>query len=201
VVASPLARAAQSAAVIADAFGKGARGAGGPLLRADASLAELSQGDWEGLTHAEVEARWGDRLAAWRRDPTRAWAPRGERLRDADRRVRAALPALLGPLDASRDPAPLGSPRGRAGDDDPDATVPWSIVVAHDGVLRILLMALLGLPLDRFWAFPFALGGATVIDLADGRASLRAHNLTAHLAGAPDAGPGRRKLPDRGGAL
>jgi probable phosphoglycerate mutase len=201
IVSSPLVRAARSAALIAGAFGAGSREVGPPVVRADSSLVEISQGEWEGLTHDEVAARWGERLAAWRRTPTRAWAPGGERLRDADRRVRGALPALLGPLDVLVDPAREAGQLRPAAGVEAGAAVRWSIVVAHDGVLRILLLALLGLPLARFWAFPFALGGATVADLADGRASLRAHNLTAHLAETPNAGPGGRALPDRGGAL
>jgi broad specificity phosphatase PhoE len=62
------------------------------------------------------------------------------------------------------------------------ATEPWSIVVAHDGVFKVLALALLDLPLDRFWTLPFALCGISVIELRGGRPSLRAHNLTEHLA-------------------
>ena len=68
-------------------------------------------------------------------------------------------------------------------------TQPWSIVVAHGGILRLLLFALLGLPLDRFWAFPFALASVSVVTLAGGRGSLAAHNLAEHLAGL-DGGAG-----------
>ena len=52
------------------------------------------------------------------------------------------------------------------------------------------------------WAFPFEAGAITIVELADGQASLRAHNLTDHLAGT-----GARDVPafagpvDRGGAL
>jgi broad specificity phosphatase PhoE len=54
--------------------------------------------------------------------------------------------------------------------------------VAHDGVFKVVLLTLFDLPLERFWLFPFALCGFAIVDLAYGRASLRAHNLTEHLA-------------------
>jgi broad specificity phosphatase PhoE len=79
--------------------------------------------------------------------------------------------------------------------------VHWSIVVAHDGVLRVLLLAVLEVPLERFWAFPFALGAASVVDLAAGRASLRAHNVIASGGDPGDPSGGAASLPDRGGAL
>jgi probable phosphoglycerate mutase len=185
IVHSPLRRAVRSAEAIAAAFRAGAAAGGPSRLRPEPALVEIGQGKWEGRTHEEVTARWGRRLAAWRQHPTRSWAPGGERLSAAQRRVRSAVPALLGPLQAN------GEPAGGS----------WTVVVAHDGILRLLLLALLDLPLQRFWAFPFALGGATLVDLDGGRATLRAHNLTAHLAGT--LGPGSRdpSAPDRDGAL
>jgi len=46
----------------------------------------------------------------------------------------------------------------------------------------VTLLTLFDLPLERFWLFPFALCGITVVELAGGRPRLRAHNLTEHLA-------------------
>jgi broad specificity phosphatase PhoE len=42
------------------------------------------------------------------------------------------------------------------------------------------------LPLARFWSFPFALCGISVIEFRGGRPRLRAHNLTDHLASFDD---------------
>jgi probable phosphoglycerate mutase len=179
IVHSPLVRATRSAELIQAAFARADPAAVAPALRVEPALAEIGQGAWEGRHHDEVQARWGDRLAAWRRRPTRAWAPGGERLSAADARVRGAVPRLL---------APFGSQPGA-----------WTVVVAHDGILRILLLCLLAIPLGRFWSFPFELGAATVVDVVEGRASLRAHNLRAHLAGIGDVGSGSDR--DRQGAL
>ena len=54
--------------------------------------------------------------------------------------------------------------------------------MGHDGVFKVLLLTLFDLPLERFWGFPFALAGVTVIEIRDGRPILRAHNVTEHLA-------------------
>ena len=59
---------------------------------------------------------------------------------------------------------------------------PWSVLVAHDGVFKVVLLTLFGLPLDRFWMWLSDLCGIGVIEFRGGRAVLRAHNLTEHLA-------------------
>jgi broad specificity phosphatase PhoE len=201
IVHSPLARAARFAeaidAAIDAAIGRraparGADAAALPRLRPEPALVEIGQGEWEGRTLADVSARWGDELAAWRRDPTRTWAPGGESLRQVDVRVRSALPRLL---------ATLASPSGTGRRADGGAGDPWTVVVGHDGTLRVLLLAMLDLPLERFWAFPFALAAATVIDVDGGQGLLRAHNLAGHLAASLGPGPAPSVQPDRGGAL
>ena len=49
-------------------------------------------------------------------------------------------------------------------------------------MFKLVLLTLLGLPVERFWTFPFALCGLTIVELRDGRGVLRAHNLVEHLA-------------------
>ena len=61
------------------------------------------------------------------------------------------------------------------------AAEPWSIVVAHDGILRLVLMQLLDVSIDHYWSLPFGLCSVTVVELRGGRARLRAHNLADHL--------------------
>lgn len=153
---SPLQRAAQTAQAIHDA-----RGGDAPLRPLD-GLKELGQGEWEGRTHAEVAERWPDELAAWRRDPLANHAPGGESLREGMDRVRAARSTVL-----------AGDPGGSDG---------WTVVVAHDGILRLLLLDLLGIGIEHFWSFPLTLASITVFDVSGDVAQLRAHNLDAHIA-------------------
>ena len=58
----------------------------------------------------------------------------------------------------------------------------WAIVVAHDGVLRLMMLDLLGIGLEHFWSFPLALASVSVFDLSGGVVQLRAHNLDEHIA-------------------
>lgn len=177
---SPLRRATQTAAAIHEA-----READAPL-RTLAELTELSQGEWEGLTHDEVRERYPEQLAAWRADPFKHHAPGGESLLEALERARQASAAIREQAGA----AAAHSGDGAVSPVEPvlgyERTIasrkrPWSLVVAHDGILRLLMLDLMGIPIERFWSFPFALAAVTVLDLSAG-VRLRAHNLDEHVA-------------------
>jgi broad specificity phosphatase PhoE len=101
-------------------------------------------------------------------------------------RVRPALTVLLERLADGRPPGTLDRPQV-AGYRDEHPVHPWSIVVGHDGVFKIVLLTLFDLPLDRFWMWSMDLCAITVVELRAGRPVLRAHNLTAHLASLADA--------------
>ena len=149
-------------------------------LRPDPAFRELSQGRWEGMARAEIQRDQAETLAAWRRTPHLVNAPEGERLVDVAARAREGLARLLDRLAA----APKAErTHGSAGYPPPPAPdTPWTLLVGHDGIFKATLLALLGLPLERFWAFPFGLAGISVVELRDGMPVLRAHNLTEHLA-------------------
>jgi len=180
---SPLRRALFTAEAIA------ARRPDGPPAITDPALQELAQGAWEGRTHADILATDGERLAGWRRDPLTTWAPGGESPLDADARVRPTLHDLLAALGQGRAPGSLdrpqvpGTPAARLREHR------WSIVVAHDGLLKVALLALLDLPLSRYWIFPFELCGITVVEFFAGRPRLVAHNRVEHLAGLDPQAP------------
>ncbi|HET7678232.1 MAG TPA: histidine phosphatase family protein [Candidatus Limnocylindrales bacterium] len=193
---SPLARARQTAEAIA-----GRQPLATPL-QPERGLIEIAQGDWEGLTHAEVVEASREILDGWRARPTEVNAPGGERLLDAAARVRDALQRILAELAAE-----AAAPAGLAASPVPGygrgtAAHPWGILVAHDGIFRLALLGLLGIPYERFWSFPFVLCGISVVDLAAGRASLAAHNLADHLAPlATDVLAAAEARGDRRGAL
>ncbi|MDO8483816.1 MAG: histidine phosphatase family protein [Candidatus Limnocylindrales bacterium] len=182
LVHSPLLRAAQTAEAIERAF----RAAGHEIeRRADPAFLEIGQGEWEGLHRTEIDARYASELSAWRRQPLDGWAPGGESLPEVQARVRPGLAVLLARLAEGRAPGSPDRPQV-AGYRDPVPDHPWSIVVGHDGVFKVVLLTLFDLPLDRFWMWSMDLCGVSVIELRAGRPVLRAHNLTAHLAGLLD---------------
>ncbi|MES1239288.1 MAG: histidine phosphatase family protein, partial [Chloroflexota bacterium] len=96
-------------------------------------------------------------------------------------RVRVALRRTLADLATVAEPAVAGRSQVLGYQETP-GTEPWSILVGHDGVFKVTLLALLGLPLDRFWTLPFALCGISVVEIRNGRPRLRLHNATDHLA-------------------
>jgi probable phosphoglycerate mutase len=180
---SPLTRTTATAGAIADALAV--------PLTADPDLREIGQGEWEGRLVAEILAADGDRLRAWRRSPLGNEAPGGETLPQVDRRARRTMERIVDALvAASRDhgaPDPDRPPvLGYGG---PPPARPWGIVVGHDGLLRVAMLAFLGLPLERFWTFPFVPAGISVIEFRGGTAIVRAHDLDEHLAPLQAAGP------------
>jgi broad specificity phosphatase PhoE len=207
IVHSPLARTAQTAAAVAAAIA--ARGRPAPPLIPEPGLLEIAQGAWEGLYQREVEAGWPAEVAGWRRDPVRTFAPGGESLIEVDRRVREALARVIDGLarasatvaDAERGAAVPASPTPAVGSFyDPHAG-PWTLLVGHDGAFKVALLALLGLPLDRFWTFTQTTTGIAVLDIRNGRTVLRAWNRTEHLAPLEiEAGDAERRAEDEAAA-
>ena len=189
ILHSPLRRTTETAAAVGRAFTAIGEH---PPVRPEPGLLEIGQGEWEGLTRAVIGERYATELAAWRREPLASWAPGGESVVEVADRVRPALRATLAGLADGR---ANGGAKGPPADRSPvegyraggPTDQPWTILVGHDGVFKVVLLVLFELPLDRFWSFPFALAGLTIVELRDGRPSLRAHNLTAHLAPLADA--------------
>jgi broad specificity phosphatase PhoE len=189
IVHSPLGRTTETARAVADAVVHEAtvRGADPsvalPSLRPDPGLLEIGQGSWEGVEQSEIARRWSAELSAWRHSPWSSVAPGGETLQEVRARVRPALAAILDRLGQGRPPGSFDRPQvvGYAGVGQA-AVQPWSILVGHDGVFKIVMLALFDLPLERFWMFSMGLTGISIVELRGGRPVLRAANLTDHLA-------------------
>ena len=113
VISSSLGRAMQTASAIADATGLS--------VKADGRLMEIGQGEWEGRTHAELEAEDAERYLAWRSATGIRQPPGGEAIDAATRRVRSVVEDL-----------------DRASTD-------IVCLVSHGGTLRILAHVLLEL--------------------------------------------------------
>ncbi len=86
VVASPLVRTRQTAALVAEALGV--------EVALEPDLRETDFGDWEGYTFAEVKQRWPRELDAWLADPA-VPPPFGESFVQTAVRVRQARDRVL----------------------------------------------------------------------------------------------------------
>lgn len=135
IVASPLQRARRTAEL--------ARGDRALEVATDPGLLEIRYGLWEGRLASEIRLEDGERQRAWREAPQTVTFPGGECLQEVLERAWPALHTAaqgLGETDTA-------------------------LVVAHDGVNRVLLCRILGLPLSRLWSFQQA---PTCLNLLEG---------------------------------
>ena len=86
IVASPLARARETAAAVSAATGL--------TVEIEPGLIETSFGDWDGHTFAEIQAGWPDEMTAWLASPQVA-PPGGDSFVDVDARVAETRARLL----------------------------------------------------------------------------------------------------------
>ena len=114
----------------------------------DARLRETHLGDWQGMTHFEVDAATPGARLAWRDDAR--WAPHGgeSRIDVADR----SLPLVCELV--------AGEPEW--GCDEPDRPL---VLVAHGGLIAALTAALLDLPVDS-WPVLGGMGNASWAQLS-----------------------------------
>ncbi|MDF3306936.1 histidine phosphatase family protein [Rhodococcus koreensis] len=136
IVSSDLRRAYDTAVEVGD-------NAGLPV-QIDERLRETHLGDWQGLTHLDVDARAPGARAAWRSDAT--WAPPGGESR----------------IDVARRSKPVVAELVEKHEDWADKPV---VLVAHGGLIAALTAALLDLPVDR-WPVLGGLGNTSWVQLS-----------------------------------
>ena len=120
LVSSDLSRAADTAAALAAVTGL--------EVETDPQLRELHAGAWQGLLRHEIEGRWPDEFAAWRRGDD---VPIGGGERRSELAVRVS-DAIERHTEQTEDGGVL-------------------VVTAHGGALRAGMLRLLGLPIEA-WA-------------------------------------------------
>jgi len=140
IVSSDLGRALDTAVALGDRSGQS--------VSIDTRLRETHLGDWQGMTHLEVDAAAPGARLAWRDDAR--WAPHGgeSRVDVVDRSI-----PLVKELIAQQP---------EWGADEPDRPV---VLVAHGGLIAALTGALLGLPVDN-WPVLGGMGNASWVQLA-----------------------------------
>ncbi len=140
IVSSDLRRAYDTAVALGERTGL--------RVQVDTRLRETHLGEWQGLTHQQVDAGAPGARLAWRDDAT--WAPHGgeSRIDVADRSLPRGTELLAGDPDW--------------GDDDSDRPV---VLVAHGGLIAALTAALLRLPVDS-WPVLGGMGNARWVQLS-----------------------------------
>ncbi len=140
IVSSDLRRAYDTAVVLGERTGL--------EIHADTRLRETHLGDWQGMTHTQVDAVAPGARIAWREDAR--WAPHGgeSRVDVADR----SLPLV----------AELVESQMNWGTDGSDRPV---VLVAHGGLIAALTAGLLAIPVDN-WPVLGGMGNASWVQLA-----------------------------------
>ena len=144
IMSSDLRRALDTAVALGERSGQ-------PVL-VDTRLRETHLGDWQGMTHVEVDAAAPGARLAWRDDAR--WAPHGGESR-VD--VAARSMPLVAELVAEQTEWGLDQ-RGH----DPERPV---VLVAHGGLIAALTAALLSLPVDN-WPALGGMGNASWVQLS-----------------------------------
>jgi probable phosphoglycerate mutase len=141
IVSSDLHRAYDTAVALGERTGS--------PVEVDTRLRETHLGDWQGLTHEQVDAAAPGARLAWRNDAR--WAPHGgeSRVEVADR----SLPVITELIAEQPEWGAL---------DEPDRPV---VFVAHGGLIAALTAALLGLPVDN-WPVLGGMGNASWVQLS-----------------------------------
>jgi probable phosphoglycerate mutase len=140
IVSSDLRRAYDTAVALGEQTGV--------PVQVDPRLRETHLGDWQGLTHDQVDAAAPGARLAWRDDAT--WAPHGGESRvDVAGRSRPVIAELV-------------ASQPEWGADEPERPV---VAVAHGGLIAALTAELLGLPVAN-WPVLGGMGNASWVQLS-----------------------------------
>jgi phosphoserine phosphatase len=128
-------------------------------LRTDSRLREVHFGDWEGMTYHEILEKYPGMLAAWEKDVYKTAPPNGETLEQLAEHTQSILNDLLVNHKAE--------------------TI---LVVAHGGVIKVLICLALNLPAILYWQFQIAPASLSEIAFYPAGAILNFMNNTNHIS-------------------
>jgi broad specificity phosphatase PhoE len=121
-------------------------------------LTDLNFGEWQGLTFEQVSQTYPEQYQLWLTAPQKMRVPGGETTSKVRRRAMETLRELL-----------VAHPEGTI------------VLVSHQVVCKILALAMIGLPVSRFWRIQQDNAAINVFDYVDGGFITRNLNDTCHL--------------------
>ncbi len=132
---------------------------GAPVVT-DPGLRELSLGDLEGVTGAEMRADWPHVYDTWRANPADVQMPNGETLAQLQERAWRVI---------------LEIERAHAG-------APGVVVVSHNFTIRTIVCSILDIPLFNFHRMSLGLGSLSSFDSDETGRRLITYNCNSHLS-------------------
>lgn len=126
-------------------------------VETDERILEIAHGTWEGRLREEIERSDASRMYAWRREPQSVVFEGGESLADVDARWRAFAAGITG-----------------------ESAV---VVVTHDVLIRLAILAATQRPLADFWRPSVHNGAYAVFEGSGERWNLAAECRDEHLEG------------------
>ena len=127
---------------------------------ANPGLRELSLGDLEGVTGAEMRAGWPEVYQAWRNNPADVVMPNGESLAQLQERAWRVI---------------LEIEQAHADDED-------VVVVSHNFTIRTIICAILDIPLYNFHRMSLGLGSLCTFESDGNGRRLITYNCNSHLS-------------------
>lgn len=126
---------------------------------ADKLLREVSFGNWEGLTTAEIEIKYPGQLARWRCELS--FSPKGgESLLSVHNRISRFFEKL------------------KEKHQDHDSNV---LIVSHAATTKVIMLSIMGIPLNLLTRFKISQAGLSLIEVGKESNSLIYTNDTCHL--------------------
>lgn len=159
IYSSPLKRAQQTAAPLAESKGL--------KIHTVPGFKEISFGDWEGIEMAEIERRWASQMMLFFKQPSRLTIPGGRPFAEVQREAWTTFQNILEKEGHGRQIA----------------------MVAHGGVIRLLMCAFLEMPLDRMWSLSVYNASVITINEWDGNLVLTRMNEEVEKKLDENAGP------------
>jgi phosphoserine phosphatase len=129
----------------------------GVALELDERLIEIAHGPWEGRLRVELEREDPARMAMWRSEPQAVQFEGGESVGGVDARWRSFAAACPANLD--------------------------TIVVTHDILVRLAILAATNRPFARLWDAPAENGAYALFEVGNGQWRLLDECCSEHLAG------------------
>jgi alpha-ribazole phosphatase/probable phosphoglycerate mutase len=128
----------------------------GLAIERDPAFDEVSFGVWEGLSFSEIKERYPEALARWIEDPGMHPPPQGESFAEARERSMTRLKEVIA--------------------ENAGKTL---CIVAHAGIIRIMLFSLLDFRLTRLFRLGQDYGCVNIVDIyEDGNTTLNLLNFT-----------------------